>query len=650
MSDQVCRFCQRYVKLTYYCEECGTNCCSDCLHEKKIESYTCQECDSKNIDKSGSKKLCNECGNETFTKGTQYLKSCPKCGSPKILNIYEKKEDLEKEFLDLIKKSRLFVNPLREVLSKLLFLRKKVRKAREPPIKCFHYPKMESDIFSLFKLFIYVQNTLVDKINAHFHQLILYKEYFFDIYAQPNTNITIIEGILDNLLRSYSSINDFVLNNVETFNTSAKTLEQNMNFIDKISIYFFNYQKFLNLAEKEKPVYAIYAKLVNGLDTEARYKKDKGSLFITNFDLSFVHEYGVRKKKRKLIFKAPVQDLIRIKEKGKIFKKLYLEFEYGKYEFTLPAKSISRVIEYILLARTFDETTIYDKTSATNLQRIDIDLNELVNFIEESINSFFSLKCQYNKNNENVGNYINTGYQNVPVQFNQFQNVINPNHFQPVPNYNSNFRQIGFNQSQTQNFNDQYVPSYSTTRTESINPVQSEFFIQNLHTPNRFQNYNAHKISNGFNYEEQYALMKKLEENQRNSLQFSNQPNNNSLNDKFRFQEYGKNHLSGLFNPNGVLPNQQSYKKKLSKLDSEKQQKMFDLQKKRYSLKATLKKLETKYDQGSISDSDYFKTYRNLQQEFYLIKDKINKLEQFLNDLESSKHESRNFDNEKFFT
>ncbi|KKM07813.1 hypothetical protein LCGC14_1730190, partial [marine sediment metagenome] len=561
MSDQVCRFCQRYVKLSYYCEECGTTCCSDCLHEKKVELYTCQECDSKNIDTSSSKKVCNECGNETLVKRTQHLKICPKCGSPKILNIYEKKEDLEREFLELIKKSRLFVNPLREVLGKLLFLRKKIKKAREPPIKCFHYPKMESDILALFKLLIYVQNTLVDKINAHFHQLILYKEYFFDIFAQPNTNIPIIEGILDNLLRSYSSINDFVLNNVETFNISIETLEQNINFIDKISLYFFNYQKFLNLAEKEKPVYAIYAKLVNGLDTEARYKKDKGSLFITNLDLSFVHEYGVRKKKQTLIFKAPVQDLIRIKEKGKLFKKLYLEFEYGKYEFSFPTKSISRVIEYILLARTFEEVTVFDSKSAANLQKIDIDLNELVDFIEESINSFFSLKCQYNKNNENLNGY-NNGYQKVPIHSNNVPNVINPNSYQPSPNYNSNFRQTGFNQSPTQNFNNPYIPPYPTTRIESINPVQSEFYIQNLHNPNRFQNYNTHEARNGNNFEDQYAVLKRVEEHQRNPQQFSNQQNYNSLNDKFRFQENGKNHLSGFFNSEGILPKRHSYKKK----------------------------------------------------------------------------------------
>ena len=96
-------------------------------------------------------------------------------------------------------------------------------------------------------------------------------------------------------------------------------------------------------------MFAIYAKLTNGLNTEGKIKKDKGILFITNLDLSFIHEYGIRKKKQALTFKAPVRDLIRIRDKGKVFKKLYIEFEYGKYEFTLPPKSISRVIEYILL-------------------------------------------------------------------------------------------------------------------------------------------------------------------------------------------------------------------------------------------------------------------------------------------------------------
>ena len=151
MLDQVCRFCQRYVQLTYYCEECGANCCSDCLHEKKVDFYTCQECNSKNIEISDSekKKTCRDCGNENIIKVNQLLKSCPKCGSHKIINIYEKKEELEKEFLELIKNSRLFINPLREALDKLYILQQEIKNARDPPIRCYHFPKMEAGTTSI---------------------------------------------------------------------------------------------------------------------------------------------------------------------------------------------------------------------------------------------------------------------------------------------------------------------------------------------------------------------------------------------------------------------------------------------------------------------------------------------------------------------
>ncbi|MFX1345461.1 MAG: hypothetical protein ACFFAI_10165 [Promethearchaeota archaeon] len=673
MSDQVCRFCQRYVQLTYYCEDCGANCCSDCLQEKKVDFYTCQECNSNNVEISDSekKKTCRECGSENIIKVNQLLKSCPKCGSHKIINIYEKKEELEKEFLELIKNSRSFINPLRDALEKLFTLQQEIKKARDPPIRCYHFPKMESDLLALFKLFIYVQNTLFDKINSHFNQMVLYKEYFFDIYAQPNSNITIIEGIFNNLLRSHNSINDFIFNNVKTFKDSITSFEGNLKFIDKINFFFSTYKKLIQLAEKEKPVYAIYAKLVNGLNTDDRYKKDRGILFITNLDLSFIHEYGMRKKKQALTFKAPVQDLIRIKEKGKLFKKLYIEFEYGKYEFTLPSNALSRVIEYILLARTFDESTVYDSKSAAKLQRVDIDLNELVNFIEESINSFFSLKCQYNTSSQNINSYNQIFPQHVNTQPNQIPISMYQSGNQGFPFQDYNLRQFGINQPMMQNPSNQYPPYYPLTSAQSpqgainyINPMnqyqganinQSKFFPQNFINPNRFQNYNPQKVNPNYkevlDIEERDILTRNLEQTQGFIPQYPNQLDPNTLNKNYEFQEFNKNHLSELFDPSNSIA-QQSYrhKRKLFKLDREKHEKMLELEKERYSLKATLKKLETKFDQGSISESDYFRTYRNLNKEIYLIDNKIQKLRQSLEELEAIKQNSRNFDNKRFYT
>ncbi|MFX1314377.1 MAG: hypothetical protein ACFE9T_00805 [Promethearchaeota archaeon] len=700
MSEQMCRFCHNYVKIAYYCQECGTSCCSDCLHENKFEFLICQDCKSKNIEilDSEKKKICKDCGKENIVKVNQVLKSCPKCNSHQIINIYEKKEELEKKFLETIKDIRLFINPINEILNKLYKIRQKIYKARDPPIKCYQFPKMESDLLALFKLFIYVKNTVYEKINHHLHHLDQNKEYFFDIYSQPNSNLTIFEGLLENLLRNYNSIKEFITTNVKTFNESVVPFEKNLQFIDKINLYFTTYKKFLSLAENEKPVYAIYAKLVNGLNTQDKFKKNKGILFITNLDLSFVHKYGVGKKKQELIFKAPVQDLIRIKEKGKIFKKLYLEFEYGKYEFTFPPNAISRVIEYILLARTFDESTIIDNESTKKLQRIDIELNDLINFIDTSINSFISLKCQYNKGYEKFNNYNNFLTQKVNYQGSPILYKPNQNPPQNIYHPNLNLSQLWPNQQFLANIKNNIIPEslkiypdfnyppYIRTPVDQfpndLNPLQhylssnqniNDFFIQDLHNPNRFQNYRPQRLnlySNDISdYEQKNLLMRKLGQTQKfnylppDQANFINSPSINNISnpildnhlnfhrDEPYFQDYRRNHLSDLFDPDNLLM-ENTYKsnKKIFKLDKEKRNRLFELDKEKYSLNETLKTLDAKFDQGVISEVDYFRTFKNLQKEIYLIEKKIESLREELEEIEAIKKNSRNFEKKRYFT
>ena len=222
-----------------------------------------------------------------------------------------------------------------------------------------------------------------------------------------------------------------------------------------------------------------------------------------------------------------------------------------------------------------------------------------------------------------------------------------------------------------QNPNNQYPPYYPPTPVQSpqgvinyINPMnqyqgpninQSKFFPQNFINPNRFQNYNPQNINPNYeefiDVEERDVLARGLEQAQGFNPQYPNQINPNVLNEKSTFQDFNNNHLSDLFNSNNSLT-QQSYrhKRKLFKLDREKNEKMLELEKDRYSLKATLKKLETKFDQGSISESDYFRTYRNLNKEIYLIDNKIQNLQQSLEELESLKQNNRNFDNKRFYT
>ncbi len=688
---QICRFCQRKVKLAYYCESCGTSCCSDCLHEEKIKSFICQDCNSTNITISESEKICKDCGAENIVQKSQLLKSCPKCHSNQIINIYEKKEDLEKSFMDLIKNSRGFITPLRDLLGSLYRLKQKVMDARAPPIRCFHYPTMELDLLALFKLFIYAKENLIEKIRNFIQHLSLNKEYFFDIYTQQNSNIKIIEDILENLTRSYNSINSFIVTNVTTISSSIETLAKNLNFIDKITYYFTNYLKFLNLADEEKPVYAIHSKLSNGLNTQDKFKKDKGILFITNFDLSFVHEYGKRKKKQEGIFKAPVKDLTKVQIRGKIFKKLYIEFPYGRYEFSLPPNSISRVLDYILLARSFDETIVYDKEAAKKLFNIEVDMSDLTNFIEEAINSFFSLKCQYNNVNPNNGlanssqvslafnqnpNYMPNITANQPI-YNPYQNN-NPNDpnfpYYPNPNYKNlhenplfyrrNFNNPGELNPYYNNMPNNAPPTYN----------QNEFFLQNLIDNNRIQNYKPTSFNNAFgnritNAGEKNLLMRKLEQLQKYGRIFPSTPPNNSYNFDVlkndpayyepiekgshipQYHDYSKNHLSELFNRDSIsnYPNERSrhYSKKHSKT---RRKKIFDLQKEKFSLEETVKALDSKFESGNISDVDFFKNFKNLQKEIYIIEKNLEVLDDDIEDEEFLRNTSKEIDRKRYYT
>jgi hypothetical protein len=106
-----------------------------------------------------------------------------------------------------------------------------------------------------------------------------------------------------------------------------------------------------------------------------------------------------------------------------------------------------------------------------------------------------------------------------------------------------------------------------------------------------------------------------------------------------------------LFDSEYIPPNNSyRHKRKLFKLDKEKHKKMLELDKERYSLKETLKKLDTKFDQGIISEVDYFKTFKNLQKEIYLIEKKIQSLQDNLEEIEEIKRSSRNFDKKRFYS
>jgi len=398
---------------------------------------------------------------------------------------------------------------------------------------------------------------------------------------------------------------------------------------------------------------------VNGLDTQKRFKKSKGILFITNFDLSFVHESGLIKKRKDLIFKAPIDDLIKIKDKGKLFRKLFIQFDYGKYEFSFPSNLVSKIIEYILLARAFQENDIYDNVSAKKLHEMDLDLNDLVRYIEESINSFFSLKCQINQNIIDNKNKDDETYFNSSLNFPQYWAQKRYNNYSVNrPAENSIFYS---------DINSQ--PPFPEDR----NYYKNNFYSQDIYNPYMHQNFQPmdnhpyygrfRSFNNRPEFDERNILMKRLEKAQKFDQQFlptTNELRRNLFNERSNyrgfdplfhdninrsynnyrsfdplfndnnnssFNDYHKNHLYDLFNhEDPPIDNILYDKDHLFEFDKKVLKKMMELKEERFGLKETTKELDSKFSEGLISESIYFKTFKNLQKQIYLIDKKIKSL------------------------
>ena len=241
-----------------------------------------------------------------------------------------------------------------------------------------------------------------------------------------------------------------------------------------------------------------------------------------------------------------------------------------------------------------------------------------------------------------------------------------------MPNINSN--QPQYNAYQNNNSNHPNFPYYPNPNPNYAPPIydQNEFFLQNLFNSNRIQNYEPASFNNVFgssrtNAEEKNLLMRKLEQLQKYGRIFPNTPPNNSqIFDGLKrnsmhygpagisrqipqYQDYSKNHLSEFFNRDSVsdYPTEGSnhYSKRHNKT---RRKKMFDLQKEKYSLEETLKALDSKFESGNISEIDFFKNFKNLQKEIYIIEKNIEDLENEIEDEEFLRNRSKENDRKRY--
>ena len=157
--------------------------------------------------------------------------------------------------------------------------------------------------------------------------------------------------------------------------------------------------------------------------------------------------------------------------------------------------------------------------------------------------------------------------------------------------------------------------------------------------------------------EDKNILMKKLEQaNKRGPYDpymsypsYNYESDSKNLHDNRYYNDFSKNHLSELFDHNEFPNSLNKMPKRYSKQAREKHKEMSELEKERYGLDETLKALDTKFDQGVISEVDYFRTFKNLQKQIYDIDQKIELLGQEIEDMKFKPH-LKDIEGKRYFT
>ena len=293
------------------------------------------------------------------------------------------------------------------------------------------------------------------------------------------------------------------------------------------------------------------------------------------------------------------------------------------------------------------------------MQETDLDLTNLIKFIEEGINSFFNLKCQYNKNG-NIAqkkviqretpydkSYVpNRAFQSVPQDYigaqhnyahynNQYQPQVwpqkdmgnyyheshNPNRsvFYGDINHGPHMRNSQFNRPE------EYY-SYDRNLRQPPPPDfnRNNFYSQNIYHPYRYQNYepqafykpyynqpfdNPEYSPNGADLDEKNILMKKLEREQRNNSYF--RPNSSNMRDNLFDSPDFFERYDPIFNKN--LAGKQLNRDHLSK-----------------SFHSNYHSQDNIYNQGNESfqfDEDINNKMDNLKKERYSLKKTLKELE-----------------------
>ena len=89
--DSICPFCENNLLLTYFCEDCTSVFCQECVHFAIADDLICASCGSHEISMANMSSLeCKSCKSRHIASVQKQVKTCPSCSSNRVVKIVDK--------------------------------------------------------------------------------------------------------------------------------------------------------------------------------------------------------------------------------------------------------------------------------------------------------------------------------------------------------------------------------------------------------------------------------------------------------------------------------------------------------------------------------------------------------------------------------
>ncbi len=637
-QNESCPICGKNPNLTYICEDCHEIFCEDCVDLHGEDNLVCMQCGDADIhsDKHG-RPFCRKCGSHDMRNIKKLNPTCRICESENVVSIEDKQKQLIEEFKTIIKDTRAFIRPLEEMVKRLTQYRHNLYQLRNEYPPCFHYPTLEDEAILYFKTFDKVKSTLYEHVNRFFQEIQYNINYVAEIQVTHPSNLPYISEILKHFERERKKVTNLSINNMELIDKRITPEEEKVEFMETMQGIFTSFIGKLQLESDEKIVFALKCKLSAGTSKKKDYSNKNGTILITSERLYFYHEQGVFQKRTVQLFSVKLSDLQQAGVKGRLKKKVSLEFLNSMYKFTISKDNREELIHWIEKARKFKANNKSSEISLKQLTKYKLNTKIFREDLENTIYELIGYHGSY------VDNPIsNPNNQTIHSLMYRRQGLQDPRSI-PHPNSNqdSRFRPMNF-----QNLSQKQEPIIDQNRY-GPNSKRYEDHTKNLMTPAGHYGY-PHDHSTSFKspntdqnrvdprrYSNSFQSNEFASQNIPTGLEsqnnFGQDPMDNSYSQNFN-NNIDEHRLNNQSSPNSAYPpNMKNFYSNHNEEMNLKSQ-IDKLRQEDYALTQTISMLEQKSDKGMINNIEFVKSYKQMQREKYIIQNKINQIKDRINE------------------